>query len=142
MCLLVSGKRIKAIKNIILIIILSLSSSVYSNEAISTTTKFDYYGSFDFMPVEVAKEKAEKMASEDQKKGDYRYLVYGLRGENNSHERYLEKHYGIKETLVAGCIVTESAEEATNTYNSTMKKFLTEKYRRDIFKETTENNEL
>jgi len=125
-------------QNILLILILSLSHSVFANEAINAITKPGYYGIFDFMPVEIAKSKAKEMAREDYRKGGYRYLVYGLRRENKNYRGYLEQHYGIKNTRVAGCIVTESVQEATDSYNSTMRQLLIEKYGRDIFKEAEE----
>lgn len=105
-------------QNILLILVLSLSHSVFANEDINIITKPDRYKVFDFMPVEIAISKAEALAREDYKLGNYRYLVFGLRREDNSYGGYLEKRYGVRDIRVAGCIVTESVEEATNTYNS------------------------
>jgi hypothetical protein len=128
-------------QTILFILILSLSNSVFANGAINTVTKPGRYRIFDFMPAEVAKNKAEEMAREDYKLGNYRHLVFGLRMEDKSYGGYLEQRYSIKDTRVAGCIVTGSIEEATNSYNSTMRQLLTEKYGRDVFKEAEETNE-
>jgi len=50
-----------------------LSHSVFADEDINTITKPGRYGVFDFIPVEVAKRKAEEMAREDYKLEDYRW---------------------------------------------------------------------
>jgi hypothetical protein len=64
-----------------------------------------------------------------------------LRREGKSYGGYLEQHYGIEDARVAYCIVTKSVQEAGETYNSTMRQLLTEKYGRDVFKEAAEMRE-
>ena len=128
-------------KRILLILALPLSNTVFANETLIDIMKPGRYEIFNYISAEEAKSKAKNMAEEDFESGDYRYLVYGLRTEEGSFGGYLEKHYGIKDTPAAGCIVTGSVEEATDTYNSTMRQLLTEKYGRDIFKEAEEMKE-
>jgi hypothetical protein len=125
-------------RNILLILVLSLSNIVFADKPINTLTKPGRYRIFDFMSVEVARNKAESLAIEDYQLGDYRYLVYGLRTENKSYGGYLEEHYGIEDRRVAYCIVTKPVQEAAKTYNSTMRQLLTEKYGWDVFKEAEE----
>ena len=127
-------------KNILLIFVLSLSQSVFANETLIDIMKPGRYEIFNYMSTEDAKSKAEKMAKEDYESGNYRYLVYGLRMEEKSYGGYLEENYAIKDTPVAGCVVTGSVEEATDSYNSTMRQLLAEKYGWDVFKEAEEMN--
>ena len=68
-----------AMRNILLIIALSLSHVVCADETIDTLTKPGRYKIFDFMPVKIARNKATALAREDYKSGDYRYLIFGLR---------------------------------------------------------------
>ena len=126
---------------ILFILMLSLMYVSSADDTINTATESDRYGIFDFMSVEIAESKAEEMAREGYRLGDYRYLVYGLRREDKSYGGYLEQHYGIKDTHVTDCIVTDSVKEATNIYNSTIKQLLTDKYGKDVFKETEEMSE-
>ena len=123
---------------ILLVLLLSLSHGVFANETLIDIMKPGRYQVFNYMSVEDAKNRADKMAKEDYESGNYRYLVYGLRMDEKSFGGYLEERYGIKDTRAAGCIVTGSVEEATDSYNSTMKQLLTEKYGRDIYKEAEE----
>ena len=125
-------------RNIPLVLALSLSHIVFADGSINTLTKPGRYEIFDFMPVEVAKNKAEALAREDYQMGDYRYLVYGLRRENKSYGGYLEDRYGIEDRRVAYCIVNESVLQAADSYNKTMRQLLTEKYGRDVFREAEE----
>lgn len=128
-------------RRILFILMLSLPYISYADEVINTITESDRYRIFGFMPVKIAKSKVEDMAREGYRLGDYRYLVYGLRREDKSYGGYLEQHYGIKDTHVTDCIVTDSVKEATNIYNSTIKQLLTDKYGKDVFKETEEMSE-
>jgi hypothetical protein len=130
-----------AVRNMLIILALTLSHVVFASETINTLVKPGRYEIFDFLPVEVARRKAEAMAREDYRQGDYRYLVWGLRRENKSYGGYLEQYYGIEDARVAYCIVTTSEQEAGETYNSTMRQLLTEKYGRDVFKEAEEMSE-
>ena len=125
-------------RNILLVLALSLSHIVFADGSINTLTKPGRYKIFDFMPVEVAKNKAEALAREDYQMGDYRYLVYGLRRETKSYGGYLEDRYGIEDRRVAYCVVNESVLQAADSYNKTMRQLLTEKYGRDVFREAEE----
>lgn len=127
-----------SIKNILIIFVLSVPGILFASETINTLVKPGRYRIFDFMPIEVAKNKAEALAREDYQLGNYRYLVYGLRREDKSYGGYLEDRYGIEDRRVAYCIVNESVLEAAESYNSTMRQLLTEKYGRDVFKEAEE----
>ena len=127
-------------RNILCILALSLSHVVFADETINMLTKPGRYEIFNFMSVEVAKNKAEALAREDYRLGDYRYLIYGLRKEDRSFGGYLEDRYRVEDRRVAYCVVSDSIIQAANTYNNIMRQLLTEKYGRDVFKEAEEMN--
>lgn len=130
-----------AMISILIILALSLSQTVSASETINTLIKPGRYDGFDLLPVKVAIKKAEVMAREDYGQGHYRHLVWGLRREGKSYGGYLEQRYGIEDTRVASCIVTNSVQKAAETYNSIMRQLLVEKYGRDVFKEAEEMSE-
>jgi hypothetical protein len=125
----------------LIILALTLSHVVFASETINTLVKPGRYEIFDLLPVEVARRKAEAMAKEDFRQGHHRYLVWGMRREGKSYGGYLEQHYGIEDARVAYDITTRSVQVARETYNSTMRQLLTEKYGRDVFKEAEEMSE-
>jgi hypothetical protein len=122
-------------RNILFVLVLSLSHIVFADGSINIQTKPGRYEVFNFIPVEAAKNRAEVLAKEDYKLKNYRYLIYGLREEDRSYGGYLEDRYGIEDRRVAYCVVSDSIIQAANTYNQTMRELLAGKYGRDIFKE-------
>ena len=79
--------------------------------------------------------KGKDIATEDFRNGNYRVLVYGLRGFDMPSEKYLRETYNVETYPIAGCIVSDGIVGGAKGYNTIMKALLREKHGKDIFKE-------
>jgi hypothetical protein len=75
------------------------------------------------------------LAEADIKQGIYRILVYGKPMMKTKAADYLEKQYKVHHVAIAGCCVSDGIVAGADGYNQAMKAFLSEKFKKDIFKE-------
>jgi hypothetical protein len=95
----------------------------------------DGYAIFYDLSKESASKKAREMAEADFARDVYRIFVVGKRPATSAYGDYLKIKYGVLETAIAGCIVSDGIIGAKEGYNSTMKPLLNRKFGHDIFKE-------
>jgi hypothetical protein len=93
---------------------------------------------FNDLSKEDASKKAREMAEADFARNVYRIFVAGKRPAKSAYNDYLKKKYGVLETPIAGCIVSDGILGAIDGYNSTMKPLLNQKFGHDIFSEAEE----
>ena len=100
--------------------------------------ELDGYAIFNDLSKEDASKKAREMAETDFARNVYRIFVVGKRPAKSAYDDYLKEKYGVLETPIAGCIVSDGIIGAEDGYNSTMKALLNRKFGHDIFKEAEE----
>lgn len=86
-----------------------------------------------------ALKKGRALAQEHFKRGELRFLVYGLAekgGAGNAFEKHLQSTYGVLTSPIAGCLVSEGIVGAAEGYNKTMRQLLTTHFGRDVFIES------
>lgn len=100
--------------------------------------EMDSYAIFNDLSKEDAWKKARQMAETDFARNVYRVFVVGKRPAKSAYGDYLKEKYGVLETPIAGCLVSDGIIGAEDGYNSTMKALLNRKFGHDIFKEAEE----
>ena len=98
----------------------------------------DGYAIFIDLSKDDASKKAREMAETDFARNVYRIFVVGKRPAKSAYDDYLKEKYGVLTTPIAGCLVSDGIIGAEESYNSTMKPLLNQKFGHDVFKEAEE----